>query len=481
VTDIATLGLKIQSDDADKAKSRLDSMVGAAKRAELAAKGLSSSSTNASAKILAVASAADREASALKNASAIALKAANSNRQFERAAQASKFATANMAAQFQDVGVQLASGQSPFLIAIQQGTQLSAVLNTMEKGSVLKGLAASFGSMVNPISLATFAAIGLGGTMVQYFTGLLSSTDEAKTALKDHASLIQDAAKKWGDALPAVRAYADELTRQKDAADRAAAINQTINHLLDSSKSTFAELKANVAGLSTQFFSLGGAASDVGNAFYGAQLSMANLEAKIRDGKQTAGDFSTVATDLANLLGNDAIRSNNALVTSLTSLRNAYLQAATAAATLKDQAGLPGKEGRVGMPTMDEAQSQYDVLLGLRRRMDPDAFPQIKLVKETGAALKAAAANAIDPWEGMRKVSAGVAAQMRAMQREADHTAQFWSSTANGFTHTFINGLKNGEDAWHAFGDAAENALETVTDKRNDDALDALMAQGEMA
>ena len=34
--------------------------------------------------------------------------------------------TANLAAQFQDIGVQLASGTSPLQIALQQGTQISA-------------------------------------------------------------------------------------------------------------------------------------------------------------------------------------------------------------------------------------------------------------------------------------------------------------------------------------------------------------------
>lgn len=41
---------------------------------------------------------------------------------------AAKFQTANLAAQFQDIAVQLQGGQSPFTVALQQGTQISQVL-----------------------------------------------------------------------------------------------------------------------------------------------------------------------------------------------------------------------------------------------------------------------------------------------------------------------------------------------------------------
>lgn len=70
-----------------------------------------------------------------------------------------RFNTANIAAQFQDIGITAAMGMNPMLVALQQGTQLSAVLNTMEKP--LEGLAQAFKSVINPVSLVSIALTGL--------------------------------------------------------------------------------------------------------------------------------------------------------------------------------------------------------------------------------------------------------------------------------------------------------------------------------
>lgn len=72
-----------------------------------------------------------------------------------------RFNTANIAAQFQDIGVTAAMGMNPLTIALQQGTQLSAILNTME--SPLKGIAVAFRQIINPVSLIS---IGLTALLV---------------------------------------------------------------------------------------------------------------------------------------------------------------------------------------------------------------------------------------------------------------------------------------------------------------------------
>ena len=60
--------------------------------------------------------------------------------------------TANLAAQFNDIGVQLAAGQSPLMLAVQQGTQINQVLAQMGGGGgALKSLRAAFASIISPI------------------------------------------------------------------------------------------------------------------------------------------------------------------------------------------------------------------------------------------------------------------------------------------------------------------------------------------
>lgn len=96
-----------------------------------------------------------------------------------------RFNTANIAAQFQDIGVTAAMGMNPMLVALQQGTQLAAVLNSMEQP--VKGLADAFRQIINPVSmvsigLTALAVVGLQmvdwiGVAQSSLNGLASAMD----------------------------------------------------------------------------------------------------------------------------------------------------------------------------------------------------------------------------------------------------------------------------------------------------------------
>jgi hypothetical protein len=141
-------------------------------------------------------------------------------RRFGTAMNQSRVQTSNLAAQLNDISVQLAGGQSPFLIALQQGSQINQALGSGAgaRGAVT-ALAGAFTSLINPVSLATIGIIALGGTAIQYFTELLSSGEQSEETLKQQAALIQQVADRWGDAVPALREYADELKRAQEAAN----------------------------------------------------------------------------------------------------------------------------------------------------------------------------------------------------------------------------------------------------------------------
>ena len=97
---------------------------------------------------------------------------------------ANRFNTANIAAQFQDIGVTAAMGMNPLLVALQQGTQLAAVMNSME--APLKGLADAFKQIINPVSLLSIGltALAVVGLQMVDWTGL------AQTALNALASVM---------------------------------------------------------------------------------------------------------------------------------------------------------------------------------------------------------------------------------------------------------------------------------------------------
>jgi len=118
--------------------------------------------------------------------------------------------TGNVAAQFQDIAVQLAGGQSPFLIALQQGTQLTGALGDRGAKGAVQALGAGFLSLLSPVSLASIAAITFGGTLVQYLTSAGEEVETLDDKLKRHADVISSIKDAYGEAAEGVEKYASE-------------------------------------------------------------------------------------------------------------------------------------------------------------------------------------------------------------------------------------------------------------------------------
>lgn len=131
-------------------------------------------------------------------------------------AQVNNFNTGNIAAQFQDIGVTAAAGMNPLIIALQQGTQLSAVLNAeIGKGvNPVRALGGAFLQVINPISLATIAAVALGAALLQSLGNVLPQTENANQALKRHRDELEKIVAGYGDAEDAINEYFDAASRR---------------------------------------------------------------------------------------------------------------------------------------------------------------------------------------------------------------------------------------------------------------------------
>lgn len=206
--------------------------------------------------------------------------------------------TGNLAAQFNDIGVQLAGGQSPFLIALQQGSQISQVLGGAGAGGAVKALGAAFVSLINPVSLATIGIIALTGFVVQYFATLISSGKVSEETLKKQDSLIREVADRWGDAVPALKAYVTELDKAKEAADLQEATTTVVSRRWD-------DAKASVDGFSGSIY-----AAMVGLRMSGEQSSVVDelsssfedLDQKVKNGTASQTDIDRVGAALANAM-----------------------------------------------------------------------------------------------------------------------------------------------------------------------------------
>lgn len=231
--------------------------------------------------------------------------AANSNRAFTTAEQGarryqtamrgSQLQTANLAAQLNDIGVQLAGGQSPFLIALQQGTQITQALGP---GAGLRGtvaaLGGAFASILNPVSLVTIALIALGGEAISYFASLISGSKDSAEALKQQEQIIRSVADRWGEAVPALREYVEELDRAKQAAELQTAGEAVSSKQWDAVNSAVDSFREKYAGVINILDEVAGSASNSENVLYELATAYAELTVKTEKGIVNQEDFSRV-------------------------------------------------------------------------------------------------------------------------------------------------------------------------------------------
>lgn len=124
-------------------------------------------------------------------------------------------AVANLSFQLNDIAMGLASGTSPFTIMVQQGSQVSQALQGAGGGLIgaVKALGGAFATIVNPVSLASYAIIGLGGAAVQYFMSLRKDAPDTNELLKAHAELIRSFDAAFGIAEKGAKEYSDTLKK----------------------------------------------------------------------------------------------------------------------------------------------------------------------------------------------------------------------------------------------------------------------------
>ncbi|MEZ5790511.1 MAG: phage tail length tape measure family protein [Nitratireductor sp.] len=210
------------------------------------------------------------------------------------------FQLANMQFQMQDLGVQLASGQSPFMAIIQQGSQIAGIFGPGATVSqALKATGAGIMSfLTSPINLAVigFAAAAAAVPLIwEAFTG--PEAKSAGTALDDFNKQLEDLEKIAPETGAALRAMLKEIAgfdeisvaldqsaetlragydvALSDIADKVAPIQKEIDALDKASRSAGASIAAMIQG-----------------RFSEGERELAQLTAKLQDGSMTAREFS---------------------------------------------------------------------------------------------------------------------------------------------------------------------------------------------
>lgn len=426
--------------------------------------------------------------------------------------------TANLAAQINDIGVQLAGGTSPFLIAVQQGSQINQVIGQAGAAGAVRALAGAFTSLVNPVSLATFAVIGLGGAAIQYFTEFLSNADKSEEAIKRQNDLIREVAKRWGDAVPALQDYLAELDKAKETADALAAGEFIRSDLFDPLKAGAADLAIEMADFVSVLRDAGADTVLIDDL----QASFLALREKIDDSSASTQDTDRAqeALNATMALGfGDATALSDALEVLAGKLRVVAERAAEAdrqiaAVTSRSSTGGPARyqPGLIDLPTdvptpdrrpndiqrIDDEAAFRDREsrrgAGDRRRAAREAQREAEAVAELIARLdeEIALIGASDEQRAvannLRRVGASVTEEQRERvaeltrelyrqteaERAAAEAARELSSIGRDALGGFIQDIRDGVSA----ADALENALNRVLDRLLDISLDALFDVG---
>jgi hypothetical protein len=212
---------------------------------------------------------------------------------------ATSFNSGNVAAQLQDIAITSAMGQSALTIALQQGTQLSAVFGQTGAAGAVATLRAALGSLISPVSLITIALTGAAAIAIKYFMEWTSQADDSEETLKKQQELIAGVAAKWGETLPALKAYNDELTKQKDLSDALEATTAARSQQYVEERSRVVDLTIDLDDLINKLQMLGGDPTQIVEL----QTAFANLQAKVKDSTATAADALAVQKELNDLMG----------------------------------------------------------------------------------------------------------------------------------------------------------------------------------
>lgn len=217
----------------------------------------------------------------------------------ETAFRQSRAVATNLSFQLQDIAQGLMVGTSPFTLMAQQGGQVVQALSMAPGGAggAIRALGSAVGGLINPMSLATFAIIGLGAAAVQYFTNLLSDGEVSNAELKRQEERIQAIADKWGAALPALKAYVDERARLKAIEDIEFAAGEQRKRTWEDAKNQVRDLRLSIAAVVADL-QQGGAD---GGQVAALQRAFEALDAAVQSNKATAEDAKRVQMELMAL------------------------------------------------------------------------------------------------------------------------------------------------------------------------------------
>ncbi|WP_081158773.1 phage tail length tape measure family protein [Ensifer aridi] len=283
--------------------------------------------------LAAVAKAAERAAKKTEDS----FRSANDNvaRGFERSSEAMRqqgFAAKQLSAQFGDIAAQIASGTSPLRAVATQADQIRMALQSA--GGAANAFRALAAAVFNPITLATTAFTLLGERAIAYFTGVGQGTEAADAALKAHVDLIDAVAREWGDAVPSLKAFAEEAKKAAKLADLQNATEQYVDKILAEAREVTKGLAVELVDVVAQLRAAGAEEESI----LRIQTAFKALDAAVADGKDSTREAAELTTALAQAWGETGVTAADSFVGSINRVAAALREYAKKASAARREA-----------------------------------------------------------------------------------------------------------------------------------------------
>lgn len=163
-----------------------------------------------------------REAEAARERAAVAITPMNQHlAQYAQSTRGATAASANLMAQWNDIGMMAVMGQNPMMLALQQGTQVNQELGQLGGGrTALRAVGTSLRALINPMSLLTLGVIALGAAGVQALSKLKTETKSLEENISDLSDHVERVTRANTEARRATSSLAAEFGSAADNARR---------------------------------------------------------------------------------------------------------------------------------------------------------------------------------------------------------------------------------------------------------------------
>ncbi|MDX0973789.1 tail length tape measure protein [Sinorhizobium medicae] len=274
------------------------------------------------------------------------------------------FNTSNLAAQGFDIATTAAF--MPWqTVALQQGPQVAQVFNDIRTSGQKIGpaVASAFLQLINPISLVTIGTIAAGAAAIQYFSSLEWGGAKSEKTLQKEAELVQAVVAKWGDALPALKAYNDERQRLTDAKDIQAAAEIGADAQWEGLRKSLGDVNTEIADIVSRLSQMGQDTDKITSL----QKAFNDLIAGIENGNATSEMAKKVQQELATVIKDNATPELQKYLDIFNRLVPAIDKASASASKIKSEAAQAASASR-GFRVNSPEQDAYLEYLDEQRR-----------------------------------------------------------------------------------------------------------------